>query len=238
MSFKHNCSDIYLLSNKPIIFKDDENDLSFEMKVPTILDLYSTEELNVYIGFLETDIKDLEKSLLIDKSISSHYDFISLIGSFSKLYPDVKNILNIYEKALQFLIEGVTFNRNFFYINEDIIITPTLFNQINEVLFKSLDKEYISITTEDDEWTKREKAARLRAEQIRAKSKKEGSNMLDLIAAILYEFQQYKIEDILNFNIFTFNYLFKYIGKISNYQISQIATGNGLTKKHKYFIEK
>jgi hypothetical protein len=85
-----------------------------------------------------------------------------------------------------------------------------------------------------------EKQQKLRAQKIRSGKKLDGkeNSVNDMIIAILYEYQQYKIEDIMKMNIYTFNYLFKYIGKIANYEVSKIAMGNGNTKKHKYFIEK
>ena len=122
-------------------------------------------------------------------------------------------------------------------------VKNNLFDEIIEVIYKILGKEKIIIKDTDDEFTKREKEIKLRAQKIRNNKKNKNSKDKDdsfenVIAAIIYEFPQYKIEDVFNLNIFTFNYLVKYIGKIANYEVSKIAAGNGLTKKHKYFIEK
>ena len=108
-----------------------------------------------------------------------------------------------------------------------------------EILFLAVGKEKTIIKESDDEFDRMEKQAKIRAEQIRKNSKKESNTSFeDLIAAILYEFPQYKIQDIMSMNLYTIYYLFKYVGKIANYEVSKIAAGNGLAKKHKYFIEK
>jgi hypothetical protein len=86
------------------------------------------------------------------------------------------------------------------------------------------------------------KQNKLKIQRIKRNSKdnKEGTGLNDIIAAILYEFPQYKISDVLDMNLFTLYYLFKYVGKIANYEVNKIAFGNGLVKKGqkiKYFID-
>ena len=59
-----------------------------------------------------------------------------------------------------------------------------------------------------------------------------------MLAAIQYEFQQYKLEDLMNFNMYTIYYLFGYVGQIANYHVGSMAYAMGNTKKYKYFIDK
>jgi len=124
-------------------------------------------------------------------------------------------------------------------INKEIVVTNKLFNKIILVLYKTMKKEKIIINEDDDEFTKREKQMKLRVQKIKNQNgKKEGKDINDIITAILYEFPQYKIAEILNMNLYTVYYLFGIVGKIANYEVSKIAAGNGLAKKHKYLIDK
>ena len=135
------------------------------------------------------------------------------------------------------MIDGIIFDKVLKIKN--IIVNEKLFNEIIRVILLSIDKEKIIINDDDDEFTKKEKQAKLRVAKIRRNAQnKEGTSFEDLFAAILYEFPQYKIEDLMQMNLYTIYYLFKYVGKIANYEVSKIAAGNGLAKKHKYFIEK
>ena len=83
------------------------------------------------------------------------------------------------------------------------------------------------------EW-KKEKKAILRAERIRKNAKKEkdgNSTFEDSLIALVYEYPQYKIEDLFELNVFTFNYLFKYVGKNSQLWSKQNSGRKRISKK-------
>jgi len=61
MSFNYTLNDIILLSNEPIIFKSDEKNKEFKILQPTLKDIYTKNELAFLIGFLDKDIKELQK---------------------------------------------------------------------------------------------------------------------------------------------------------------------------------
>lgn len=237
MSFKHNCTKFYLLTNKPVKFWNEETDETFEIKLPTLDSLYNNNNLAYFINFIQEDLSSIQK--MINLQIGSHYEFIHLICSLSVKNKDFAILKNYFINALKLLNEKFEF-KNILFIDK-IVITPEIFEQILDIIFMSLDKEITKIKPEDDEFTRMEKEAKIRADRIRKNSKNKdskGSNIEDIIAAILYEFSQYKIEDLMSMNLYTIYYLFRYVGKIANYEVSQIAAGNGLAKKHKYFIEK
>jgi hypothetical protein len=102
-------------------------------------------------------------------------------------------------------------------------------------------KAKVHIVDGDDEMTQKMKKMQQKIAEIKSKGKKvneSSTSFEDIFAALLYEFPQYKLEDLFELNIYTFYYLFRYVGKIANYEVSKVAAGNGLAKKHKYFIEK
>ena len=236
MSFKYNASDIVLLSNEPIIFFDEENGQKFNFIPPKLKDFYLNDDLNFIITLLDSDIEDLKKMVNLD--IKNHYSFLHIVLSLRKTVVEFEKMSIQILNGLSKLIPNIHFDK--ILRIDDIIVDSNLFHNIIKVLFICLDKKKPIIEPDDDEFTKMEKQAKIRAEKIRNKSKKndDGTQIKDIIIAILYEFPQYKIEDILDMNMYTIYYLFKYVGKIANYEVSKIAAGNGLAKKHKYFIEK
>ena len=234
MSFKHNCSKFYLLTNKPVIFTDGEK--SFTVKLPSLQDIYINEDLNFFLDFVQKDLNEVKG--LINVDIETHYDFIHLVLNLTRINSEFNIIGNKILSALKSFNEKISFIK---YLQiEDIIITKDIFFSIVEVILMSLDKEMIKIKDEDDEFDRAIKQAKMRAQKIRnnAKETKDGLSIEDMLVAILYEYPQYKLEDLMIMNLHTIYYLFRYIGKIANYEVSIIAAGNGLTKKHNYFVGK
>lgn len=236
MSFNHNCSKTYLLINKPVIFIDEETNQTFQINLPTLEAFYTNQNLLLLLSILEKDLFELEK-IISNVKLKDSYDFIHIVFSLSEKVIEFNKLKKELLIGLCYLNNGFNFNK-ILRIN-DIIITPEIFNLIVDVIFMSLDKEKTKINEKDDEFTRMEKEAKMRAERIRKNSKKEDKDSLnDMLIAILYEFPQYQLKDLFQLNVYTIYYLFKYVGKIANYEVSKIAAGNGLAKKHKYFIEK
>jgi hypothetical protein len=65
----------------------------------------------------------------------------------------------------------------------------------------------------------------------------EGKLELDkAVIAVIKEFNQ-SMEQVMNMNIYTILWYYNYALRFNNYRIETIAYGNGLIKKHRYFIE-
>jgi hypothetical protein len=239
-NFKNNFTKIGLLSNRPIKFWNDEEE--FYLTLPTVYDVYTNFDLMHFINFLDTDIGELKKGF-VGIEITSHYELIKILLVLSKRQDDLKDLSKSFISAFKIILPDF-FLDDFLNVNKNIRLTKSLFDEIIFILYESLDKKKITINEDDDEFTRIEKEAMLRAQRIREKSRElkgdsdNRTKLEDIIAAIIYEYPQYKLEDVFELNIYTLNYLFKYIGKIANYEVSKIAAGNGLSKKHKYFIEK
>lgn len=237
-NFKNNYSELLLLANKNIVFKDVSSGFSFEIVPMKVEDMFFNEDLNILFGILESDLINFSQSF--NTEVTSYLMALTLIVTLGEKREELKSMSDSVRKALQKIIPEINFD-NFLFKIEKKILTPELFDQIIEILFKILGKEKIIINELDDEFTKAEKEARLRAQKIRKKGKKESgedSKIEDVLLALLYEYPQYKLEDLFQLNIYTFNYLFSKVGQIANYEVSKIAAGNGLTKKHKYLIGK
>ena len=236
-NFSNNFSELYLLTNQNIKFIDEVNKRSFELIPMKVKDMMFNADLLWLLSFLSEDIQKY-KDMIPGQEIKTHYEFLQILCLLAEANLETKQLVEKFISALQIIIPDINLNGKLIRI-QDFILTPELFNDIDTVIFKILEKERIKVEPEDDEIERRLKEQKLKVQKIKQNSrKKDGLKFDDLFAAILYEFPQYKLEDIFELNIYTFYYLFKYVGRIANYEVSQIAAGNGLAKKHKYFIEK
>ena len=236
-NFSNNFSELYLLTNKNIKFIDEVNKRSFELIPMKVKDMMFNADLLWLLNFLSEDIQKY-KDMIPGQEIKTHYEFIQILCLLAEANLETKQLVEKFISALQIIIPDINLKGKLIRI-QDFVLTPELFNDIDTVIFKILEKERIKVEPEDDEIEKRLKEQKLKVQKIKQNSRKKDSLKFDdLFAAILYEFPQYKLEDIFELNIYTFYYLFKYVGRIANYEVSQIAAGNGLAKKHKYFIEK
>jgi RNA-binding protein YlmH len=57
-----------------------------------------------------------------------------------------------------------------------------------------------------------------------------------ILAAVMKEFRL-KMDDLLEMNLFSIFWYYNMSLRYNNYRVETIAYGNGLIKKHKYFIE-
>lgn len=237
MEFTNNYSDLLLLSNRNITFKSVDGESEFELVPMKTWDVFFNEDLMTFISFLDMDLETLKANFAI-ADIESHYDFLSIMLTLGTKHKEARVFANKLLLGLQKIVPDVNFEGNEIFI-KDMFLSSSVFESIVEIIFKILSREKIIIKEDDDEFTRMEKEAKLRAERIKKTSKPEEEGKLeDSLIALIYEYPQYTLEDLFQLNIFTFNYLFKFIGKIANYEVSKIAAGNGLAKKHKYFTEK
>jgi len=238
-NFNHDFSKIKLLANFNIVFKNEEKE-SFELIPMKVKDVYFNSDLAWFLNLIEQDIDELIK-FFPNVEIQNHYEFIMLVLTIGERKEELKDIADLIIESLNILVPGIIFKNKQLKIY-DIVVDQILFEQIIEVIYKIMGKkEPIKINDTDDEMTRRMKETQRKIQEIKSKGKKmdgKTTDFEDMFAAIIYEFPQYKIEDLFDLNIYTFYYLFKYVGKIANYEVSKIAAGNGLSKKHKYFIEK
>lgn len=237
-NFKHNFSKILLLANQNITFKNDENEM-FEFIPMKVKDLYLNVNLIWFLNFLEQD-EDALQEYFTGVKIESHYHFIITLFTLAEKYAELRETKEFFIEALNLIVPGFKFEKQLKI--GSIPVNESLFELIIDVLNKIMDrKEKVKIVDIDDEMTRKMKAIQQKIQEIKTKGKKMDQNSTsfeDMFAALLYEYPQYKMEDLFELNIYTFYYLFKYVGKIANYEVSKIAAGNGLAKKHKYFIEK
>lgn len=242
MSIKNNFNTLRLLANNSITFWEEDSDLSFDLIPPSVQDIFFNYDLSWLINFLESDLEEFKQNFM-GYEVNNHYDFIIMACALGEKRQEIEELRNSFLNALQILIPGVKFSNKFLKINDEIF-TKEIFEEVVEVLFKILKKERIVIKETDDEFTRKTKEIKIRTQKIKRTGKKEneGSITIDnLLIMIIEKFPQYKLSDLFNLNIYTFYYLFEYVGRIEQYEVSKLAYATGNTKKGyklKHFIDK
>ena len=238
-SFNTNYSELKLLSSQKIL--GTINGKEFEIVPPKLLD-YHNKAFVFLITMLDEDIEEI-KDMIVGQQFTSHYLIFSFILAGIDKAEDVEKIGSLALSGLQLILPELVFEDKKFMLKGEFL-DETSFNEIVILIFKMLKRDKIIINPDDDKFTKKEKKMKLLAQKIKRDSEKDsskGDSIENMLAAILYEFQQYTLKDLFELNIYTIYYLFGYVGKISNYEISRIAYATGNFKKGKklkYFIEK
>lgn len=230
-----------LFINKPVTFIETGTGNKIILKLPTLHDLYYREDLMTLISILEQNINDIGK-MMPQVEINSHFDFIGLILALGQRRSELKELRDTLLSAFDFLLSKFTVEGNLIKFESGTYMIRELFDSIQEIILESTGREKpIIIKEEDDEFTRREKEAEMRVRKIkesaRKSTKSEKDYFEDMLVTIIYEFPQYKLEDLFGMNMYTVTTLYKNAGKIANYEVMKIAAGNGLAKNFKYFTE-
>jgi len=239
-NFNTNFSEVLLLANQNIKFWTKDEKLDFELIPMKTKDMFLNTDLIWLFNFLDSDLKDFQ-ILGNDYKIETHFDFIRIMCAMSESDKSIESLAKRFLNSFKILIPDLYLKDKILMI-KDQVFTETMFEEVFQIVYKIIGrKEKIEIFDSDDEMTQKMKKMQERIAKIKKEGKRMNQNSTsfeDMFAALLYEFPQYKLADLFELNIYTFYYLFKYVGKIANYEVSKIAAGNGLAKKHKYFIEK
>ena len=149
--------------NQPVLFSEEDSDFSFEFKLPTLKDIYSNEDVSKFINFLSQDLEVIKKWSTVD--VKSHYDFMMLLLLLESKNISKDSLGKSLLKGLNHMVPIIQ-KGQVLYI-KDNVLTPSLFNEIMEVLFMSLGQEKTIIKESDDEFDRMEKEQKLRAQAIR-----------------------------------------------------------------------
>jgi hypothetical protein len=105
---------------------------------------------------------------------------------------------------------------------------------------KSLEtKQPEAETAELTEIEKRIKASEEKIRKIKAQKEQAKENKLELDKAVITIIKEFRMnmEQVMQMNIFTILWYYSYALRYNAYRVETIAYGNGLIKKHHYFID-
>lgn len=242
-NYTNNFNKELLLINEPVTFTQTGTNKKILLKLPTLKQFFQHNSLMYLMGLLEKDVKELGK-LISNVNIKNHYEFFSLVLALGQKIKELSKIREALIEAFSIILPEFDVIGGLIKFKNEVFMSSELFKEMHSIILRSMGKEEpIVINEEDDEFTRREKEAAIRARKIkesaRRKSQKQGdSDFEKIFVAILYEFPQYTFTDLFDMNLYTIYFLYENVGKIAKYQVSQIAAGNGLAKSHGYFTEK
>lgn len=225
----HNVNDLMLIRNKDFYFVN-ENDKKIFFQVPNFEDYLSDISLSVFLSMLE-----LDKSKFEGMNINNNLDLVLNMIKNQLYLDDLMSTLHKYIMDLRIDMNGLFVNNEILIAEEfDFIVTVwkiSLGLEKLEVLTKEKDVE-----PELDEFEKRIRDNESKINKIKQKVESESLELDKVVIAVMKEFNL-KIEEVLSLNLFTVFWYYVHALKINNYRVETIAFGNGLIKKHKYFIE-
>lgn len=230
---KHNLDKLNILRNESLYLMN-QNDEKITFYIPTLRDYVEDENLTLFFAARDLDWKSVE----LNRDFKNYYELM-IFMAFNDLYTE-PIISTIYKFIPDSKVRdtGIFVNDYKLTYEEFAFITDSWLVCMGA---KKLD-EMIGIGEPEEELDpimQKIKASEEKIKKIRQKNQesKEGGLELDkLIIAIIKEFNL-SMKEVWDSNLFTIMWYYEYALRLNNYRINTIAFGNGLIKKHKYFIE-
>lgn len=226
---QHNINALSLIRNKDFYFVN-ENNVKIQFYVPSFDDYLADTNLSMFIGLLE-----LDKEKFKEMKIKNNYDLL-IQALQNKLYLD--EILFTLHKY----IPNINYKNGGFFVDEEYMI-PAELDFVVDVWRVALGLLSIDQFTgaaeadpELDEFEKRIREKEAKIKKIKEKTESGNFDLDRIIITVMKEFGL-TMSQLLEMNLFTIFWYYRYALRVSNYFVESIAYGNGLIKKHKHFAE-
>lgn len=242
MEWKTNLSNDLMMLNIPITFmgiEDNTIKTTFTMRIPTIVEVYSNNDLQLFSSLLHADIDKLQKQFPMIKNLSTHFQLMNILTLYSKVGGQI--YLDSFINSMKLLGINIILNdnNNFLLKNEDkkIEIDYSLFKLIQDTLLTCMGLQkvdnYISVDPRYEEMKK--KINKIKQNGITKTNNH--SDLSETFVVLKYEFG-FSIDEIKQMNVYQMNTFMSYVNKSIQYKVSIVGAGNGLTKKVKYITHK
>ena len=230
-----------MMLNIPITFigiEDNTIKTTFTMRIPTIVEVYSNNDLQLFSSLLHADIDKLQKQFPMIKNLSTHFQLMSILTLYSKVGGQI--YLDSFINSMKLLGINIILNDNNFLLeNEDkkIEIDYSLFKLIQDTLLTCMGLQkvdnYVSVDPRYEEMKK--KINKIKQNGITKTNNH--SDLSETFVVLKYEFG-FTIDEIKQLNVYQMNTYMSYVTKSIQYKVSVVGAGNGLTKKVKYITHK
>ncbi len=224
---KSNFNSETLLCNVIINIVDNKGG-RYKMKLPTLRDKLEDTDFDIFIGFCATSLEEIAKI--------TGQQFKSRFHLFKTYKKNKLDILSILDKFFKKYMIGFKYVDDSLYWGERLVskeIFETFCDYISIASGVKSIKELDLVITEDmDEYEKK----RIELERKIAKTKeknnqnKKVSSLSNILIGVSKEFH-YTYDQLLDMTLYSIYYMYSNIGLIMNYEIGNIAAGNGLLKK-------
>jgi len=230
---EHNVSKLNLLRNEEFyIIGKKENKIIF--KVPTFRDYSDDRDLTIFFAARDLDWNKVE----LNRTFNNYYELIIFLTA-GELYRDaIINTITKFIPEAKVGQDGIYIDKNKLTYEEFAFITDTWLvamssKKLEDLLGASQPVEELDPITKK----MRENEEKIRKIKERNKQETEGSFALDkLIMAVIKEFGL-TMKEVWDCNLYTLIWYYEHALRYNNYRVNSIAFGNGLIKKHTYFID-
>jgi hypothetical protein len=227
----HNFTKLQLLRNKEFYFVNTKEERVY-FTVPTLDDYIGDEKMLNFFSLLQVSLNDLNEETKIENKLELLMYLLN-----SELY--LAEIVETLHKLMKDVSVRTT---GLFY--KDYSIQPQEFEWLlNSWLISLGIKSFDEKPEEPDvvlsDMDRKMKESEEKIKRIKQKREEETNSELSLdkiLAAVMKEFRL-KMSELLEMNLFSIFWYYNMSLRYNNYRVETIAYGNGLIKKHKYFIE-
>ena len=231
--YSSNFDKTLLLCNLPIevYFNNFESPISIEL--PQMKDLIYNNDINIFIELLTNEQQWSNNGIFIAKNkmqmilaTNKTIQNSTIPQTFKKFFPNLRIEKN------KIMFEDIEINEEQFDLLFDMFLVGC-----HRLDFDEFDKEKKSNAIQQDneiaEFLKRQKELEEKIHKSKADSKK--FELDKTVICILSYFPQYKIEDLIKMNPYTFFTLYEWSLKREYQFVHDVAAGNGLmAKENKY----
>ena len=243
MEWKTNLSNDLMMLNIPITFmgiEDNTIKTTFTMRIPTIVEVYSNNDLQLFSSLLHADIDKLQKQFPRIKKLSTHFQLMKVLLVYEKL--GTKQYIDAFVNSMWLLGIDIQINGTTFYLGAEqkeewLEIEFNLFKLIQDTLLTVMGLQkvdnYVSV---DPRYAK----LKSKIDSIRKNGQTKtnaNTNLSETYVVMTYEFG-IKPEEVNRMNVYQLNTYMGYVNRSIQYRISAIAAGNGLSKKVKYITHR
>lgn len=198
------------------------------MYLPVLRDKIENLDYEVFLSFCATSLEDINK-----ESKSNFKDRYAIFKHYKKNNADIVPILEKYfakyMKGFKYVDDSLYWGNRL--VGKEIFETFCLYCGIAMGVI-SIEEIKLQITDNMDEYEKK----RILLEKKIRKTKQNNENANNstafelIMTGVCKEFN-YTYHDLLDMTIYSIYYMYSLLGSIMNYEVSNIAAGNGLLKR-------
>lgn len=238
--FKNNFDLFQLFITKKVHIWDDH--IQFDIRVPTIRDLYTNDSMNLIRHFLTCPRSQLEQfnPLQSKDELDSYHIILTTIFELAP-YAEYRAYATKFREGLQRLIPGLKFNNDnhTMTINENVVLNTDICNYIGYILKLSCGEKvevpFAAKTAREQKFYSAQRGVEDRIAALRRKngnSDKTQNSLLKSFLFIEYAFPSYSHDYLLDQTMAQIRWLQQYAAASVSYKVSEKTFAAGNMKKN------
>lgn len=235
---KSNFSSELMLCTNTVQIEDKRGGM-YTLILPTLRDKLENMDFDIFISFCAVPLEDINQQI--------GANFKNRFGMFKAYKSNKIDIIDILDKYFKKFMIGFKYVDDSLYwgnrlVGEEIFEAFCNYCSIAAGV-KSIDELKLVITPDMDEFEKKRIEMERKINKTKVKGEKGGEkeSPLSLILTGVIQTFGYTYEQLLDKTIYSIYYMYSQLGCIMQYEVGNIAAGNGLMKKntkHKHWAQK